>query len=320
MAIKLDELNIRVYLLDLTPNKKSSVQEYFIPKRLPISNTIGSKLKLMLKDKFFIDASTINEVKFKFDFRNLHDFFLSDSKDLVYKLKNNILASEHFNLLDERLKEFTNIADANSNYSKSKFLIIELYSTEQRFLFFRKLSKIHFGNKKIFSINNEIKENTSDFIYFDQYIDFAYIDKLDSDEENLFIILNKPNFEYLFQFDEFYKSNAKEFLEKEETVALIQIQEELKDSLIIDKKINKRLTRFHKSEIEINFQLLSGISNTTNQKLKYTITDKNIVIENKIAVNDLLDMVEEKIAKSEYRPNGDELKRYEGISEVIKND
>ena len=212
----------------------------------------------------------------------------------------------------------SNLEVLNKEFKKNYLLIVEFIHNQERIYYFRKLRKIKAGSKKWYSVySGELSSFEGDLFWFDKYVDFVYIDNIDNSNKNETCFINsKRTFEIIFKINEYYVDKSKKFFEKFSDL-LDFTDDSIKDVLINDNLLNRRISRISEYSDAISYEKLKEIETTTNEFLGYKLKNNKIEIKDKESARDLFDVIEERIGRPIY--NKTKIIRYHEKEETLKN-
>lgn len=320
MELNFNEWNIEGFLIKRNTKKDIPEEEYLSIEDLNLSESIKTQFRTILKENLCDENNQLN-----LDLSEFEPFMSDDSPQKKYYITTQELTqyNEHFNLLIEKLSEDANHELATDNFLEYYSMIIKVSKQTQEFFYFRKLKKIKIGKKKKFHIHEgNIIPLSGDFIYFDDGVDFIYFKNFivngNTDTErkiynNKILIFDRYNFKILFKIYEYCIQKATDFFTKFNFIKIKDIETKkkdeegnllkLKESFIQDLKLNEQITRVYSSqENEISLEKISKLKNKRKRKYKFKIENNQIKIENKGELEDLLDLIDEKISVPDWAP------------------
>ncbi len=313
MELSFNEWAVEGFLVRRDPSSKKSSDEYFTVEKI----NIGDKLKQGFKE--FLIGYLCKENKFSLDLKEFKEYMSDDSKEKKYKISKGDIHKQngYFEKLMTLISEEKSEAKlADKNFSKYHSIILKFSKGEQELFYCRKLSRVKLGKRKFSIHKGKVEEIDSDFIYFDEFIDFIYFKKFTIEgntdkERNVFndeiIIFNRDNFKTLFRLYEVYIQRAGEFFDKFKFIDVANIDTEKKDSsgkflklketFIHDNVLNEQIARIKTlHEDEISFDKIKNLKTKRGKKYGFKIEGSKIKIEDKKQMRDLLDLIDEKIA------------------------
>ncbi len=309
MELDLKDWKVKAYLIERKTTSQKP-ENYLIPRILDLNDEFKREFKEILNN--FLTHNNLDN--------NFIEFFSSDLKDKKYKITKKDVDSKNkvFDILLKRIKNNSNLEVLNKEFKKNYLLIVEFVHNQEKIYYFRKLNKIKAGSKKWYSVySGELRLFEGDFFWFDKYIDFVYIDNIDNSNKNeTFFINTKKIFEIIFKINEYYVDKSKKFFDKFNDL-LVFTDNSLKEVLINDNILNKRISRILGYSDAISYKKLKEIESTTDKILGYKLKDNKIEIKDKKSARDLFDVIEERIGTPIY--NKTKIIRYYEKEEILKN-
>lgn len=333
MELNLNEWHIEGFLVKRKTKLGTPSEEYFEIDMINLDETIRSQFREILKSNICEDDGGFNP-----HISDFEPFMNDDSPQKNYIISRQELSqyNNYFEILLNKLNSGENFNLATGSFSEYYSLIVKFYRQSQEFYYFRKFNRVRLGKKKKFSIHEgHIESFQGDFVYFDDSIDFLYFKNLimdgDTDAErkrlnDQIIIFDRYNFKTLFKLYEYCIQEATSFFNEFDFINIADIITKkkdnsgnlltLKNSFIHDLKLNEQITRIkslHGSEIQL--QKIIKLKNKRRRKYRFKIIDNKIKIGEKCELEDLLDLIDEKISVPDW--NHKKLLRYPSKGKAV---
>ncbi|MBU0963064.1 MAG: DUF4868 domain-containing protein [Nanoarchaeota archaeon] len=333
MELNLNEWNIEGFLIKRDTRASTSPEEYLEIKKINLDEPIKNQFREILKSHLCDESGNL--------ILNLSEFeaFMSDDspQKKYYLLQQELTQyNNHFELLLNKLDPEVDHDLASDEFSGYYSIVIKVSKQSQEFLYFRKLNRVRISKKKKFHIyRGEITTLKGDFIYFDDSIDFIYLKNFIADGStdrerkrfnNHILIFDRYNFKTLFKLYEYCIQEATSFFEKFDFIEIEDIDTKkkdnsgnvlkLKDSFIQDLRLNEQIARIKSLyEDEISLDRITALKNKRKRKYRFQIADHKIKIKTKEELEDLLDLVDEKISVPDW--NHRKLLRYPSKGKAV---
>ncbi len=325
MELNLQDWVVKAFLVKRDNRKSASEEDYLSVRGLNVSDDLKIKFKDILIGYLCSEGNTFN-----INLDVFHEFMSDDSNIKDYKILKEDLTEQnnYFNNLLEKVS-VENIDLATNNYSDYYYIILKFFKDGQEIFYFRKIDRVSISAKKKFSIHQgDIEELEGDFIYFDNYIDFIFfngflIEGNTDDERKIFnhkiLVYNRKNFKTLFRLYEYCITKSTEFFNNYDFLDIVDIDSDKKDSegnilklketFIQNGVLNSQITRiFNQCKDEITFDKIKVLKDQRGDKYSFKIEGTKIKIEQKKDIQDLLDLIDEKIATPDW--NKDKIIKY----------
>lgn len=292
-----EELDVRMYILDQTYSKKP--EKMYVVRRVGITDDVKKTfVEIPLTHLAGINYSLEEKA------RNIKSFFDLDASNYDIFLIN-----------PEEVYVFPYILDQINQYSSLKKLTdieeikkIKGYALEiktesgNRVIYFRKFTESKILTKKgwtAFALFNGVFNSVKgDVFTIDGGIDCVYIEKSDSEAKSI-VINNKRDFEDLFNFKEYYFTNAFETINSEEFSEFVEMSEHIVE--LINEKVSyaKKITNLTKSSsLDSTLRDVFEASKEKLPALRYEISDGKINIKDENGLRDFIEIWEDNVVQS----------------------
>lgn len=249
-----------------------------------ITNKVATEFINIAKNQLLTTKQSLENNECKI--RNFFDLEL-DSQDISFI---DVKQIETFESVINQIKQFTRLETIES-FEKIKRIhayAIEVKTLNKSFLYFRKYQESKIITKKFITFlfyKGKFDEIKGDILIFDNLIDCFYLD-----ETKKMYILNRVNFEQIFDFKEYYRKQTIDALKTLEESNSFEISQELANSIPTKYKIARKITKLHKSgTLKISVEVLKKHKEKIPH-LRYTIEKEKIIINDEKALEDFLNV------------------------------
>jgi len=182
---------------------------------------------------------------------------------------------------------------------------VEIKNDKEKIIYFRKYgkgSKISSEGLSFLLKKGKFNKLDGDVFKFDNTIDCIYYEW---DGQAGLYIINRPNFESIFSFYEVYKEQSGEVQKILESSNLVSIAKGLFEAIIEKRSFAKKIALISKKGNfnNIDLQEIQTLMVKSRNAFKFTIKDQKIVIEDREALKDFLDVCEKHILANPFDEN-----------------
>ena len=196
---------------------------------------------------------------------------------------------------------------------------IEIKNDKERIIYFRKYgkgSKISSTGLALLLKKGKFNKLDGDVFKFDNTIDCVYYEW---DGQIGLYIINRDYFESIFSFYEVYKEESAAAQSILESSNLISITKGLFESIIEKRRYAKKIALINKKGNfdQIDLQKIQTLMVKAHNVFKFTIKDKKIIITDREALKDFLDVCEKHILADPFDEN--QLFRVKNMERLSEN-
>jgi len=179
---------------------------------------------------------------------------------------------------------------------------IEIKEGSDRIIYFRKYGKGCKISSTGFALvlkRGKFNKLSGDVFKIDNTVDCIYYEW--ADQKGLFII-NRDNFESIFSFFEIYKEESQSVREILQSSNLVSIVKGLFESIIEKRRYAKKIALInrHGKFTHINFNNIQQLKTRSQERLRFRIEGGKIIIEDKDALADFLDVCDNNILQDPF--------------------
>lgn len=179
---------------------------------------------------------------------------------------------------------------------------IEIKHGSERIIYFRKYgkgSKISSTGFNLVLKRGKFNKIDGDVFKIDNTIDCIYYEWNDM---NGLYIPNRENFEYIFSFYEIYKAESQTAQGILEASHLVSIAQGLFESIIDSRRYAKKIALINKhgNFSNIDLEKIRQLVSRSQDQLKFKVLDGKILIQDKDALKDFLDVCENNILQDPF--------------------
>lgn len=290
---ELENISMKVYLFE---NKKTKKNPFIVYKMI-FNMEVKKKILELLKNEIESYINLINEAN------SIMPEYNPDEEQHIFKIDKSeirIIDEIYSYIIEEEEPEIISKNTLNEkNKIKTWIIRIELKigNEMKQIFFFQKFIKSQFMNKKAnFILTNDIFDLVEeDILSMGNAFDIIMIDD---------VIVSKKieSFEYVFDFAEYYRKKAKEFIYTIEQINFLKMSTEIKDKILKKIEISKRFAhklytaQRNKYYEKIDIKKLENLKESI--PINIEIKDDKIIVDENTNLDDLVKVLNDDYEQS----------------------